>query len=162
MSASDAANAIASVIVAKQDHWACPICLESSKEESLRVHPCGSHVYHLMCLILDIRSGNEKCGVCRRTQPDAATKTTTPCQPPLLIRSGNVLPKLLLPVSSDSKCCAYCMINIEPWTTYTELLNCYHPMHCKCTIQAMLNHGIERTGKVYCRACIFNFNPNTL
>ena len=108
-----------------------------------------------MCLILDIRSGNEKCGVCRRTQPGAVT-TITPCPPHLLIRSGNVLPKLLLPISSDSKCCAYCMINIEPWTTYTELLNCYHPMHCKCAIQAMLNHGIEQTGKVYCRACIFN------
>jgi hypothetical protein len=163
---SIAAAAVAAAInYIQPNEWTCPICLEGPKnQEPTIIHPCGKHIYHLMCYVMDTRSGNKKCGMCRggtEASPANFSHAISLMQqqpysrrpPPPLIRSGNVLPKLLTPISDVVNTCVYCLADIEEWKKFVELIPCYHKMHSDCTIQVMLGHGVTQDGQLFCRGC---------
>ena len=117
---------------------------------------------------MDTRSGNKKCGICRggtEASPPSPINSShaislrqqqpySRCPPPPLIRSGNILPKLLTPISDVVNTCIHCLADIEEWKKFVELIPCYHKMHSDCAIQVMLEHGVTQGGQLFCSGCL--------
>ncbi len=149
---------ITAAAATQSNDWTCPICLDGLNQEPTLIHPCGRHVYHLMCYVMDSRTGNKKCGMCRGGDPVTSHAVAIQQRRPPLIRSGNVLPKLLTSISNKISKCVYCLKDIPAWKTYVELLFCCHVMHSECAIKALLQEGITQTGQILCKGCQQNNN----